>query len=182
MKAKIIIIAIASFALGAILYQLASPVIFQEGNPWPEIRGIAQLFFGKENIVKLSGADGKYLTRSKGGFESADSFLKNKGYELADQMGSGYYYKSSAGSIVMTRRQFSRFYIIWTVSENKSYGMAEKLKECMPKSDTASHERCSVLLKQITDYDSCVLAGLSILKSNPPQCVTPDGRAFVQAD
>jgi tryptophan-rich sensory protein len=32
----------------------------------------------------------------------------------------------------------------------------------------------------ITDYDSCVNAGFSIMKSNPPQCATPDGRTFIQ--
>ena len=44
----------------------------------------------------------------------------------------------------------------------------------------ASHEKCNELLKQITDYKSCVAAGFSIMKSNPPQCATPDGRIFVE--
>jgi hypothetical protein len=49
-------------------------------------------------------------------------------------------------------------------------------------SDTASKEKCDELLKQITDFDSCVMAGFSIMKSNPPQCATPDGRTFIQTN
>lgn len=39
-KNKAIIIAIISFALGALIYNY-SKVIFQEGNPWPEIKAIS---------------------------------------------------------------------------------------------------------------------------------------------
>jgi len=181
MKNKTIIIAIISFALGALVYHLFSPVIFQEGNPWPQIKGIAQLTFGKSDMVKLSGSENKYLTKNKGSWDVVDSFLKSKGYEFTEQMGSGYFYKSSDSSIVMTRRQYSRFYVIWAIAESKN-SLAEGLKECLPKSDTASHEKCTELLKQITNYDSCVKAGFSIMKSNPPQCATPDGRTFIQSN
>jgi hypothetical protein len=55
-----------------------------------------------------------------------------------------------------------------------------ELRECLSKSNMVSHEKCNELLKQITDFDSCVMAGFSIMKSNPPQCATPDGRTFTQ--
>lgn len=180
MKNKTIIIAIISFAMGALIYHLFTPVIFQEGNPWPEIKGIAQLIFSNAAIIKLSDSDNKYLTKSKGSWETVDRFLKSKGYEFTDQMGSGYFYKSPDSNIVMARRQYSRFYVIWVIVENKNNSLADELKECLPKSDTASHERCNELIKQITDYNSCVGAGFSIMKSNPPQCAIPDGRTFIQ--
>jgi hypothetical protein len=50
----------------------------------------------------------------------------------------------------------------------------------LPKSDTISHEKCTQLLSQIKTFDDCVFAGFSIMKSNPPQCATPDGRTFVE--
>ena len=199
-KNKAIIIAIISFALGVLIYNFSS-VIFQEGNPCPQINGIAQLTFGKSDIVKLSGPDNKYLTKNRGGWESIDSFLKNEGYEFTEQMGSGYFYRSSSSDIVMTRRQYSRFYVIWKISESNpiietgdqitvdpltingvvdSKNISQELEECLPKSDMSSHEKCNELLKQITDYKSCVVAGFSIMKSNPPQCATPDGRIFVE--
>jgi hypothetical protein len=60
--------------------------------------------------------------------------------------------------------------------------LAEQLAECLPKSDMTSHEKCNELLKQITNFDNCVIAGFSIMKSNPSQCATPDGRIFIQVN
>lgn len=116
---KAIIIAIVSFAFGAIIYNLFSPIVFQEGNPWPQIKGMAQLTFGKSNIVKLSESDNKYMTKNEDGWEVVDNFLKNKGYKLTEQMGSGYFYKSTDSNIIMTRRQYGHFYLIWNIFENE---------------------------------------------------------------
>lgn len=58
--------------------------------------------------------------------------------------------------------------------------LAEELRDCLPKSDTASHEKCQQLLNTIKNFDECVEAGFSILKSNPPQCLLPDGRNFYE--
>jgi len=326
-KNKAIIIAIISFALGALVYNF-SPVIFQEGNPWPQIKGMVQLKFGDSDIVKLSGSDNKFMTESKNGTMIHD-FMKTKGYEFTEQMGSGYFFKSVTGqTAIATHRYYSRHYSLWTITENNndsnnlwtttindqsitfqypkellvkyvsvaewppvikietgtysckttpleissmsdiiserlvdnrtycvniknegaagsvysSYvytatkngklvkvsftlqypncnnydeeqrkactgereafdidstvdrivqsitfpqeqkSIAEELRECLPKSDTASGEKCNELLKQITDYNSCVGAGFSIMKSNPPQCATPDGRTFIETN
>jgi hypothetical protein len=325
-----IIIAIVSFALGALIYNY-SKVIFQEGNPWPEIKGIVQLKFSGKEIVQLSGSDNKFMTESKNGTTIHD-FMKDRGYEFTGQMGSGYFFESQAGQkAIATHKYYSRYYSLWTITENqndnnsepdnnlwttttdargvtfqypkellakyvsvvewppvikietgtyscqttpqeissmsditsqrlvddrtycvniKNEGaagsvyasyvyttdkngklvkvsftlqypncnnydeeqrkvctsereafdidstvdrivqsivvkqeqktLADELKECLPKSDTASHEKCNELLKRITDYNSCVNAGFSIMKSNPPQCATPDGRTFIE--
>jgi uncharacterized protein YlzI (FlbEa/FlbD family) len=58
--------------------------------------------------------------------------------------------------------------------------LANQIAKCLVMSDTASKEKCDELLKQITDFDSCVMAGFPILKSNPAQCQTVDGRTFTQ--
>ncbi|MFA5936582.1 MAG: hypothetical protein WC822_01750 [Candidatus Paceibacterota bacterium] len=68
----------------------------------------------------MSSSDNEYLTKNKGGWDVIDSFLVNKGYEFIEQMGSGYFYKSSDSNIVMTRHQYSRFYVIWTITENNN--------------------------------------------------------------
>lgn len=70
--------------------------------------------------------------------------------------------------------------IKWDLSQYNS--LASQIARCMVMSDMASKEKCDELLKQITDFDSCVMAGFSIMKSNPAQCVTPDGRTFIQAN
>jgi len=116
-KNKAIIIAIISFALGALIYNY-SKVIFQEGNPWPEIKAISQLTFGGTDMVKLSDSDNKYLTKSQDGPKAVDTFMNDRGYEYTDQMGSGYFYKLSDKTVVLVRRQYSRFYTIWTVSDS----------------------------------------------------------------
>jgi hypothetical protein len=58
--------------------------------------------------------------------------------------------------------------------------IADEIEDCMPKSDIASRDRCQELLNNIRNFDDCVAAGFSIMKSNPPQCATPDGRTFIQ--
>ncbi len=116
-KSIIIIIIIGSFLLG-FLFCNYSKIIFQEGNPWPEIKSIFQLTFSKSDIVKLSNSDNSYLTKSPNGAMIIDAFMEDKGYKFIDQMGSGYFYESSNEDVVITRRQYSRFYAIWTISYN----------------------------------------------------------------
>lgn len=114
-KKILFITSIAILAIGVLIF-LYSPVIFQEGNPWPEIKGIAELVFSKSDMIKLSGSDNKYLTKSQGGPQTVETYMKNQGYEFTYQMGSGYFYKSPNGSIVLTRRQYSWFYTLWTIN------------------------------------------------------------------
>ncbi len=57
--------------------------------------------------------------------------------------------------------------------------VAAELADCLPKSDMASKEKCDRLIAGINNFSECVNAGFSILKSNPPQCMTPDGRTFM---
>ena len=71
--------------------------------------------------------------------------------------------------------------ILWRPPHTEKIDLALELQECLPKSDTASRERCLKLLGLITNYEECVAAGFSIMKSNPPQCATPDGRNFTES-
>jgi hypothetical protein len=104
--------------LCALLILLYSPIIFQEGNPWPEIKGIVQLKFGDNDIVKLSGSDNKFMTESKNGTMIHD-FMKTKGYEFTEQMGSGYFFESATGqTAVAVHRYYSRHYSLWNITEN----------------------------------------------------------------
>jgi len=112
-------VAIVSFALGALIYNF-SPIIFQEGNPWPQIKGIVQLKFSGKDIVLLSGSDNKFITESKNGTVIHD-FMKDRGYDFTGQMGSGYFFKSQTGqTAIATHRYYSRYYSLWTVTENKN--------------------------------------------------------------
>jgi len=329
-KKIILAILISLVLLFGIFLFLYSSVIFQEGNPWPQTKGIVQLNFGDKDVVKLDIGENKYITKSDNP-EVIKTFMKDKGYDFTEQMGSAYLFESETGvSAVATHRYYSRYYSLWSITENtnsepnnnlwaiatndkgirfqypkellakyvstvewppvikietgvysceitslelsslsditserlvddrvycinvkhegaagsvySSYtytvlrnsklvklsftlqypncnnyddeqreactsereafdidgivdriiqsitltqeqmSLADELKECLPKSDTVSHEKCTELLATIKNFDDCVNAGFSIMKSNPPQCATPDGRAFVQTN
>lgn len=161
-----------------------SPIIFQEGNPWPQIKGMVQLTFCNKEVVKLDIGENKYITK-KDSPEIIKSFMKDRGYELVEQMGSGYLFETeSLSRAVVTHRYYSRFYSLWTITENipkesLTSTLADELKECLPKSDMVSYEKCKEFLATIRNFNDCVKAGFSIMKSNPPQCAVPDGRNFI---
>ncbi len=179
-KKVLFIISLIVLALGVFVIFYSS-IVFQEGNPWPQIKGISQLNFGNKDVVKLDIGENKYITKSNNP-EIIKSFMKAKGYNFTEQMGSGYLFKSDTGAgAVAVHRYYGRYYSLWSITENlsaKKTTLAEELKECLPKSDMASHEKCNEFLAKIRNFDDCINAGFSILKSNPPQCATPDGRNF----
>jgi len=327
-KKFLLVTTLVVLVIGVFIF-MYSPIIFQEGNPWPEIKGIIQLKFSGADIVQLSGSDNKFMTESKNGM-MIHNFMKTKGYEFTEQMGSGYFFKSPTGqSAVATHKYYSRYYSLWTITENsngsdnnlwvtitnddgityqypkellakyisvaewpptikvasgnfscvetpqekssmleitsqrlvdnriycvnvKNEGaagsvyssyvyttplrgklvlvsfvlrypnctnyeeeqsractsereafdidatvdrivqtikwdstlnentLASQLFKCLVSSYSGDKEKCDELLKQITDFDSCVMAGFSILKSNPAQCQTINGRTFLQ--
>jgi hypothetical protein len=178
---KILLLVSTVILIAGVFLSLYSSIIFQEGNPWPQIKGIIQLNFGNEELVKLDITENKYITKSDK-FEVIRSFMKSNGYDFTEQMGSGYLFKSDDGvNAVVVHRYYSRYYSLWSITENLvniNSTLANELKECLPKSDIASHEKCNELLEKIRNFDDCVSAGFSIMKSNPPQCATPDGRNF----
>lgn len=187
-KKPLFIISVLILILGIFLF-LYSPVIFQEGNPGPLFQGIIKLNLSSENIVKLRGADNKYLTKSKNGQETIKLFMSGKDYDFADQMGSAYFFEGLNGKNALAiHKYFSRYYSLWSLVENdknreifveEKISLAEELADCLPKSDILSHEKCNELLASIVNFSDCVEAGFSIMKSNPSQCATVDGRVFI---
>jgi len=119
---KILLIVSLIILLLGVFILFYSPVIFQEGNPWPQIKGIIQLKFSGSDIVQLSGSDNKFITESKNGM-MIHNFMKTKGYEFTGQMGSGYFFKSPIGqTAVAIHKYYSRYYSLWSViyyAENK---------------------------------------------------------------
>jgi hypothetical protein len=118
-KKNLLVTAFVILVIGIFAF-MYSPVIFQEGNPWPQIKGIIQLKFSDADIVQLSSSDNKFMTESKNGM-MIHNFMKTKEYEFTGQMGSGYFFKSPTGqSAVATHRYYSRFYSLWIITENSN--------------------------------------------------------------
>lgn len=116
-KKKVVLIIISlAFILSGLFISLYSPVIFQEGNPWPQLKGAFQLSLTDKGMVAI--ADNRYMTRSENGLEIIKKYLTEKGYRFVEQMGSGYFYQSGTQSVTVARRQYSRFYVIWTISKS----------------------------------------------------------------
>ena len=71
------------------------------------------------------------MTESKNGM-MIHNFMKTKGYEFTEQMGSGYFFKSPTGqSAVATHRYYSHYYSIWTITINTNLenDQIEKIKD-----------------------------------------------------
>lgn len=118
-KKLLVIVSLAVLIVGGWLIFYSS-IIFQEGNPWPQIKGIAQLNFGHQKVVKLDIGENKYITKSDNP-EIIKSFMKERGYEFTEQMGAGYLFQSSGGaSAVAVHRYYSRYYSLWSITENKN--------------------------------------------------------------
>jgi len=116
---KIPLIIFVSFLIVGVFLSLYSSIIFQEGNPWPQIKGIAQLTFGKSDIVKLSDSDNKYITKSKNSAEVIKSYMEKSGYIFTEQMGAGYLFQSSTEEkAIATHKYYSRYYSLWTITKN----------------------------------------------------------------
>lgn len=109
------------FLLGIFVF-LYSPVIFQEGNPLPQLNGIIKLNFGKENIVKLNTENNRYMSKSKNASEMLKEFMKERNYEFVEQLGSGYFFKSDKEeNVVITHRHYSKLYSIWNFPDDLSF-------------------------------------------------------------
>src|SRR5680860_182444 len=80
-KRRVIISSLALIIVFVLAAWLYAPVIFQEGNPIPMLKGIIQLNFTRNKIVRLDMAGDKYLTKSKNGQESLVN-LFDQGYEF----------------------------------------------------------------------------------------------------
>jgi len=113
---KYIFIPLLIFLIIGLFLFCYAPVIFQEGNPWPQIKGILQLSFTNNDLVQLSSGENTYMTKSQNGLEVIKSYMKKREYDFIEQMGSGYLFKSTLGeTVIITGKQYSRFYLLWNI-------------------------------------------------------------------
>ena len=143
---KVLLIISLAVLLSGVFIIFYTPVIFQEGNPWPQIKGIAQLTFGDKDVVKLDIGDNKYITKSDNP-ETIRSFMKERGYDFTEQMGSGYFFKSASGArVIATHRYYSRYYSLWTISENDNDSKNNNLWTIMTNDDGVIYQYPKELL------------------------------------
>lgn len=118
-KLKITVLII--IAIIVIPFSFYSKVIFQEGNPIPLFKAIIKLNITSQDIIKLDLNEKKYLTKSKNDQEVLKNNLEHDNYRFIEQLGSGYLFRNNNFDIlIVTRKQYSRFYSIWSIGESKN--------------------------------------------------------------
>lgn len=114
----IITFSILGFALGAF-----GNVLFQEGNPIPVISSIIKLEFTDTEFVEFSTAPSRYISQFKPSEERylvVKTYMKEKGWEFKEQMGSGLIFEKNKEQIVVETRQYTGNYFIWRIPEKQT--------------------------------------------------------------
>ena len=95
------------------IISLIAPVLFQEGNPLPLISGIVRLTMGNDDVVRISTDPERYMTKAENGIASMVGMMNEEGWQLAEQLGSGYIFQKNDRSVTITSRQYTRKYLVW---------------------------------------------------------------------
>jgi hypothetical protein len=118
---KKVIIAVLLFFLlffGLIGLRFGS-VLTQEGNPIPYLIAISKYELsnnGYEEVLETTN-EIKYVSEfeKKYPLGMAKEFMKTKGWEFKEQMGSGLIFEKDKETITIETRQYSKHYFIWDI-------------------------------------------------------------------
>jgi predicted RNA binding protein YcfA (HicA-like mRNA interferase family) len=104
--------------IGLILLRFGS-ALFQEGNPTPILTSIINLELQKSDYELFSETNihNKYVSENTGiyRYDVIKEFMKEKGWDFKEQMGSGLVFKKDEQTIVVETRQYSKHYILWNI-------------------------------------------------------------------
>ena len=110
-KKKLVIGLLTCIIIIVLLFVYSTlPVIFQEGNPIPIIKGIIELNSDDDGVVKIGDDPIKYLTRDG---EDIANIFKSQGYETTVFFTQCCFKKGNEKIRVMRGRMYSSNYIIW---------------------------------------------------------------------
>ena len=91
------------------------PVLFQEGNPLPIIKGIIKLSSSNSDIIKISDEPQIYITKTDKDKTPVIKLMDEEGWKFDEQGGSGYVFSKEDNILIVTRVQYTRKYMIWKV-------------------------------------------------------------------
>lgn len=115
-------LAITFTLMGAILGVYGN-VLFQEGNPIPVVSSILKLEFSNADYVKFSASPTKYISKFNSAgdrYSIIKEYMKKKGWEFKEQMGSGLIFDKNGEQTVISTRQYTKNYFIWSVPEQQT--------------------------------------------------------------
>lgn len=91
----------------------------QEGNPVPYLIGISKYELsnnGYEEVLETTN-EIRYISEFEGEYPlgMAKEFMKTKGWEFKEQIGSGLIFEKDNETITIETRQYSNHYYIWDI-------------------------------------------------------------------
>jgi hypothetical protein len=91
------------------------PVLFQEGNPIPVLKGIAGLAFSDNEMVQISDDPVRYISVTGEGEAPMVALMEKEGWHFKEQAGSGYIFDHPENDrmVVVTGVLYTRRYRIW---------------------------------------------------------------------
>lgn len=101
----------------------ATPILRQEDNTFSVLSGIVRLSLTEAELVKYDEDDSVlyFISKSSLDEKQLESVFPHEGFDLTDQMGSGYIFtdvEESSRSVVVIGTQFTRFYRIWKIPKD----------------------------------------------------------------
>lgn len=89
------------------------PVLFQEGNPLPILKGITALNIKKSEIVQISDEPRIYLTKTEEGVSPVTELMEREGWKFDEQLGAGYIFSKDNSELIVESTQYTGKYTIW---------------------------------------------------------------------
>ncbi|MFF2445687.1 hypothetical protein ACFVSW_01205 [Neobacillus sp. NPDC058068] len=119
---RIFITSIIILALGStIIISSFGSVLFQEGNPVPLMVSAIKLHLYDSEYVQFSKTEkrSRYLSKNSGDsrYDIVKEFMKSKGWNYEEQMGSGLIFVKDGEEAIVETRQYSKYFIIWDVQK-----------------------------------------------------------------
>jgi len=97
-------------------YIFSFPLLFQEGNPIPLLRGIIRLSTNEEEIIKVSEEPLRYTSATRQGNAPLISLMEDEGWLFQEQLGAGHVFSRENTVLIVTSTQYTRTYTIWKFS------------------------------------------------------------------
>ncbi len=117
MKTKKLYLFLTITIILLLFFLVNKDVIFQEGNPTAVLKGIIQLN-DTNTFVKIKDNPTTYVTKTNNNEDLFNYIEAQNGVKFKEHMGSGYMFEDTEKSVVLTSRQYTRFYQIWEFSEH----------------------------------------------------------------
>ncbi|MGG3889990.1 hypothetical protein [Metabacillus fastidiosus] len=117
-KFLLIIVLLFVLLIGFIAFRFGS-ALFQEKNPTLVLTSISNL--ERSNIdyelVSKTNKLNRYVSKNTGDsrYDVVNEFMKEKGWEFKEQMGSGLIFEKNEKTLVVETKQYSQHYILWDI-------------------------------------------------------------------